>query len=58
MNSFKFMYCSGATAVLVSAHIYTPPVFDDGGSTDIVFATIDYNVTANLQNPDTAKLSC
>ena len=37
----------------------TDIVFDDGGCTDIfddgAFATIDYNVTANLQNPYTAN---
>ena len=45
-----------------AAPICTPPVFDGGGTAtvfeaggciDIVFATIDYSATANLQNPDT-----
>ena len=49
----------------VAAHICIPLMFDDGGSTatvfeaggwiDIVFATIDWTATANLQNPDTAN---
>ena len=50
----------------VAVHICTPPVFDDGGGTatvfevggctDIVFATMDCSATtANLQNPDTAN---
>ena len=52
------------SAVLVFAHICTapvfacvstPPVFEAGGYTDIVFATIDCNATANVQNPDTAN---
>ena len=45
----------GFAAVPVFAHICTAPVFDDGGCTDIVFATGDCCATANLQNPDTAK---
>ena len=49
----------------IVAHICTPPVFDDGGSTalvfeaggciDIVCATIDCTATANVQNPDMAN---
>ena len=34
----------------VFACVCTPPVFDDGGCTVIVFATIDRNATANLQS--------
>ena len=55
----------GTNAVPVFAHICTAHVFDgggctahvfdDGGCTDIVFATIDCNVTANLQKPCTAN---
>ena len=45
----------GATAVPVCTHICTPPVFEAGGCTDSVFATIDCTATANLQNPDTAN---
>ena len=44
----------GFAAVLVLAHICTAPVFDDGGCTDIVFATGDYSATANLLDPYTA----
>ena len=38
----------GATAALVVASIYTPPVFDDSGCTATVFDTIDCTTTANV----------
>ena len=45
----------GTNAVPVFAHICTAHVFDDDGCTAPVFATIDCNVTANLQKPCTAN---
>ena len=45
----------GFAAVPVFAHIYTDPVFDAGGYTDTVSATIDCNGTGNLQDLSTAK---
>ena len=44
----------GATAVPVFSNICTPPVFDDGGCTAVVFATGDCSATANLLDPYTA----
>ena len=40
--------------VPVFVHICTPPVFEAGGCTDIVFDDGDCSATANVQNPDTA----
>ena len=45
----------GATAVPLSAHIYTPPMFDDGGCTRIVFSGGYCSATANLQDSSLAK---
>ena len=45
----------GDTTAPMLAHIYTPPVFDDGGYTGIVFATGDCSASANVQKPYTAK---
>ena len=55
----------GCTDIVFDAGGCTASVFDAGGCTDIVleaggytdtaFASIDYNVTANLQNPYTAN---
>ena len=47
-NSFIIVQDDGLTAVPVFAYICTPPVFDDGGCTSIVSATIDCSATANL----------
>ena len=38
----------GVTAIPVFAPNCTAPVFDTGGCTSIVSATIDYGTTANL----------
>ena len=38
----------GTTAVPVFAHISTPLVFDDGGCTATVFATIDCSATTKV----------
>ena len=45
----------GFAAVSVSAHIYTPPMFDDGGCTGIVFSGGYCSATANLQDSSLAK---
>ena len=47
-NSFIIIQDDGLTAVPVFAYICTPPVFDDGGCTAMVSATIDCSATANL----------
>ena len=44
-NSFIIVQDDGVTVV---AYICTAPVFDDGGCTAIVSATIDCSATANL----------
>ena len=47
-NSFIIAQDDGVTAVPVFAYICTPPVFDTGGYTAVVSATIDCGATANL----------
>ena len=54
-NALPVVQNDGATGVLVFAHIYTAPVLDVGGCTDIVSATIHYNATANLWELFSAK---
>ena len=45
----------GCTASVFDAGGCTDIVLEAGGYTDTAFASIDYNVTANLQNPYTAN---
>ena len=47
-NSFLIIQDDGLTRVPVFAYICTRSVFDAGGCTSIVSATIDCGATANL----------
>jgi len=54
-ESLSIVQDGGFAAVAVFAHICTSCVFDAGGYTNTVSATIDCNVTPNLQDLSTAK---